>query len=60
LWHTWYDRDLTIAGRVIVKDDDGKYDQKLFHYKKPLLKIPNLAIHLTTASERGSFAPNNE
>lgn len=25
-----------------------------------MLKIPNLAIHLTPADERGKFGPNNE
>jgi len=24
------------------------------------MKIPNLAIHLTSAAERGKFEPNNE
>lgn len=57
LWHTWFDRELTLAGRVIHKSEN-QYKSSLFHYPHPLLKIPNLAIHLTT--DRNSFAPNTE
>ena len=46
LWHTWFDRDLSIAGRVMVRDDDGKFVQKLVVIKQPILRIPTLAIHL--------------
>ena len=60
LWHTWFDRELTLAGAVIIKEADGAFTKKLVHIKRPLLRIPNLAIHLTTADERGKFAPNKE
>ncbi|CAK9435668.1 uncharacterized protein LODBEIA_P03950 [Lodderomyces beijingensis] len=43
--HTWFDRDLSIAGRVYV-NEDGKYVPKLLKIDKPLLRIPTLAIHL--------------
>ncbi|KAK5082938.1 hypothetical protein LTR05_006820 [Lithohypha guttulata] len=46
LWHTWFDRDLGLAGRVMVRGSDGKIAQKLVHIDKPLLRVPTLAIHL--------------
>lgn len=46
IWHTWFDRDLSIAGRVFV-NIEGKLVSKLVKIDKPLLRIPTLAIHLT-------------
>ncbi|CAK9166633.1 unnamed protein product [Ilex paraguariensis] len=46
LWHTWFDRDLSVAGRVIVRGDDGSLLHKLVKIKRPLLRVPTLAIHL--------------
>ena len=43
---TWFDRPLTIAGRVIVRGNDALHPQSLLlHVKRPLLQISNLAIH---------------
>ncbi|MBR3471836.1 MAG: M18 family aminopeptidase [Prevotella sp.] len=43
---TWFDRPLTIAGRVIVRGDDELNPKTLLlHVKRPLLQISNLAIH---------------
>ncbi|MCJ1409181.1 hypothetical protein MMC19_003259 [Ptychographa xylographoides] len=46
LWHTWFDRDLSIAGRAMVKTADGEFVQKLVKFDKAILRIPSLAIHL--------------
>ena len=43
---TWFDRPLTLAGRVIVRGADVMQPQTmLLHIKRPLLQISNLAIH---------------
>ena len=43
---TWFDRPLTIAGRVIVRGSDAlNPTTRLLHVKRPLLQISNLAIH---------------
>jgi len=60
LWHTWFDRELSIAGSVIVEKDDGSFVRELVHIKRPLLRIPNLCIHLQTADERSKFEVNKE
>ena len=43
---TWFDRPLTLAGRVIVRGEDVMQPQTLLlHIKRPLLQISKLAIH---------------
>ena len=43
---TWFDRPLTLAGRVVVKGNDMLSPKTLLmHVKRPLLQISNLAIH---------------
>ena len=43
---TWFDRPLTIAGRVILRGTDAFAPQTvLIHVRRPLLQISNLAIH---------------
>jgi aspartyl aminopeptidase len=48
LTYTWLDRDLTIAGCVMVRNTDQPTNPTLHmvNLKKPLLRIPSLAIHL--------------
>lgn len=44
---TFADRDLTLAGRVLVRDAaTGDISPRLFHRPQSLLRLPNLAIHL--------------
>jgi len=60
LWHTWLDRDLGIAGRVIVYTGKEKFSQRLVHIKQPILRVPSLAIHLQSGNERSALKLNKE
>lgn len=56
--YTWFDRDLTLAGRVLVAANGG-FESKLVYIDKPILRVPSLAIHLDRGANDG-FAPNKE
>ena len=56
LWRTWFDRDLSLAGKVIVKNGET-LESKYWNAGRPLMKVPSLAIHLDRSEE---FKPNNE
>ncbi|CAL0299750.1 unnamed protein product [Lupinus luteus] len=60
LWHTWFDRDLSVAGRVIVRSSSNSYVHRLVKVKRPLLRIPTLAIHLDRTVNQDGFKPNLE
>ncbi|KNE58366.1 hypothetical protein AMAG_03949 [Allomyces macrogynus ATCC 38327] len=53
LWSTWFDRDLGVAGRVMVESEDGKVEHKLVKIAKPILRVPTLAIHLDRGAGDG-------
>lgn len=57
IWHSWFDRDLSIAGRVLIKDGEGNFAQKLVKVDRPIVRIPTLAIHL---HREPNFNPNKE
>lgn len=42
---TWFDRDLSLAGRVCCSDEKENLSVLLLDFKRPLLTIPSLAIH---------------
>ncbi len=42
----WFDRDLSLAGRVSYATRDEKIASALLDFKKPIAVIPSLAIHL--------------
>ena len=48
----WFDRPLSVAGRVIVKEN-GTYCAKLINADRDLLLIPNLAIHMNRDANSG-------
>jgi len=45
LLNSWLDRDLSLAGRVFVRDG-AKVSAKLVRFDKPMLRVAQLAIHL--------------
>jgi len=46
LLNPWFDRDLSLAGRVTVLDEEGQVQDTLVDFRKPVAIIPSLAIHL--------------
>lgn len=59
---TFADRELSFAGLVNYQTEDGKLKQCLVNFEKPLLRLPNLAIHLNrNVNEEGlKFQKQNE
>ena len=58
LMNPWFDRPLSVAGRVFVRKDGGDAkivppEQKLVNIDKNLLMIPNLAIHMNREANDG-------
>lgn len=52
--NTWLDRPLSISGRIAVRSDDVMHpDMRYISLEKPLLSIPNLAIHMNREVNKG-------
>lgn len=49
---TWLDRPLTVAGRVLLRTEDG-VETRLVHFDRDLLVIPSLAIHMQRGINKG-------
>lgn len=49
---SWFDRPLSLAGRVIL-EKDGKFTQKTLKIDRDLLLIPNVAIHMNRTVNSG-------
>ena len=49
---SWLDRPLTVAGRVLVRTEDG-VETRLVHFDRDLLVIPSLAIHMQRDVNKG-------
>jgi len=46
LLNPWFDRDLSLAGKVVYQDKQKNINTSLIDFKKPIASIPSLAIHL--------------
>lgn len=49
----WFDRDLSLAGRVSFRTAGGELASELIDFKRPVAVIPNLAIHLNRGANDG-------
>ena len=53
--YTWFDRPLSIAGRVILRSDNPlEPEHRLIRFDRHLLTIPHLAIHFNRAVNEGN------
>ena len=59
LLHTWLDRDLSLAGRVFF-EAEGKSTYALINVKRPILRVPSLAIHLERDVNKKGLSLNPE
>lgn len=50
----WFDRDLSLAGRVTCRDQDGQLHNLLLDFQRPIAVIPSLAIHLNREANNGN------
>lgn len=48
----WFDRPLSVAGRVMIKKD-GQITEKHINLKRDLVLIPNMAIHMNRKVNEG-------
>ena len=55
---TWFDRPLSVAGRVMVRDG-RRYAARLLNIDRDLLMIPNMAIHMNREVNKG-YHYNNQ
>lgn len=53
LAHTWLDRELTVAGRLATRADDGSVQTRLVRLPGGPVRLPSLAIHLDRAVRDG-------
>lgn len=59
---TFADRDLTLAGRVLLHEPKGGISSRLVNFGRPILRLPNPAIHLNREvnSQGLRFDPQEE
>ena len=61
LLNPWYDRDLSLAGRVTVQGTDGSVKNHLINFKRAIATVPSLAIHLDReANDTRSINPQTD
>ena len=53
LLNPWFDRDLSLAGRLVYSDKNGQLKQTLINFNDPIAVVPSLAIHLDREANKG-------
>lgn len=53
LLNPWFDRDLSIAGRVTCETEGGELQSRLINFERAVATIPSLAIHLDREANTG-------
>lgn len=53
LLYPWFDRDLSLAGRVSYATDEGAVATALVDFRDPVAVLPSLAIHLDREANKG-------
>lgn len=56
IYSTWLDRPLSLAGRLVYKDQ-GQIKTKIFDLKEAFCLIPNVAIHLSNSNNGYKYNP---
>jgi aspartyl aminopeptidase len=56
---TWMDRPLSVAGRILLRTDDGCIRPQLFDFDRDLVLIPSVAIHMNHNANDG-YAYNKQ
>lgn len=53
--YTWFDRPLSISGRIMLRGKDALHPEtRLIDLKRPVCEIPHLAIHFNRAVNEGN------
>jgi aspartyl aminopeptidase len=61
LLNPWFDRDLSLAGRVSFESEEGVLKSLLIDFRDPIATIPSLAIHLDRdANKERSINPQTD
>lgn len=61
LLNPWFDRDLSLAGKIVYQDSNHAIHSCLLDFEKPVASIPSLAIHLDReANKKRSINPQTD
>ena len=57
---TFSDRDLSLAGRIAYLNENGTIASRLVRFEQPLLRLPNLAIHMNRSVNEDGLKLNKQ